>query len=153
MVFFLFTDRMEAGGVIFAAILHYKTSYCMRSILRFTLLLIILSYASACKHPSLPSKSIDRIILYSNNGLDSTLIEESDIDAFIKEFRHFRSEPLKFVGNTKAFVYFDDGETYDFLFSAVGSDGSVSFRTIDGTFISRGRHKLISSYLQKLPPP
>ena len=53
----------------------------MRSILRFTLLLIILSSASACKHLNLPSKSIDRIVLYSNQGLDSTLVEASDIDA------------------------------------------------------------------------
>ena len=147
------TISKETNGVIFAVILHYKTSYYMRSILRFTLLLIILSSASTCEHLNLPQKSIDRIVLYSNQGLDSTLVEASDIDAVVKELRHFHYEPLKFRRETRAVVFFDDGETYSFSFSPVGSNGHICIKTKDGTFISKGRHKLISSYLQKLSPP
>lgn len=147
------TISKETNGVIIAAILHYKTSYYMRSILRFTLLLIILSSASTCEHLNLPSKSIDRIVLYSNQGLDSTLVEASDIDAVVKELRHFHFELLKFRRETSAVVFFDDGETYNFSFGPVGSNGNICIKTKDGTYISKGRHKLISSYLQKLPPP
>lgn len=123
----------------------------MRSILRFTVLLIILLSASACKHLNLPSKRIDRIVLYSNQGLDSTLVEASDIDAVVKELRHFHYEPLKFRRETRAVVFFDDGETYSFSFSPVGSNGHICIKTKDGTFISKGRHDLISSYLYTQP--
>ena len=123
----------------------------MRSILRFTVLLIILLSASACKHLNLPSKRIDRIVLYSNQGLDSTLVEASDIDAVVKELRHSHYEPLKFRKETRAVVFFEDGEEYSLSFGVDESDGDICIHTKDGTYISKGRHKLISSYLQKLP--
>ena len=109
----------------------------MRSILRFTVLLIILLSASTCEHLNLPPKSIDRIVLYSNQGLDSTLVEASDIDAVVKELRHFHYEPLKFRRETRAVVFFDDGETYSFSFSPVRSNGHICIKTKDGTFFQK----------------